>query len=185
MAPCSRLRVKGCFGGTRRFHHQSRRICLSSACCLFQANLCLGLFFDTENWELMMMMIIIIIISGARPSPLGTAATISLLYQPRMIDDGDCGAIGGMRTGRENRSIRRKPAPVPLCQRQILHDLTRARIRAAAVGNQRLTAWAMVRPWDCAFLRIACWLLEDYTEARTLHNFRCQNLLPSYEQLNS
>jgi hypothetical protein len=35
----------------------------------------------------------IIIISGVRLSPLGTAATIGLLYQPQMIDDGDCGAI--------------------------------------------------------------------------------------------
>jgi hypothetical protein len=32
---------------------------------------------------------IIIIISGVRLSPLGTAATIGLLYQPKMIDDGD------------------------------------------------------------------------------------------------
>jgi hypothetical protein len=31
---------------------------------------------------------------------LGTAATTGLLYQPRMIDDGDCGAIGGIKLGR-------------------------------------------------------------------------------------
>jgi hypothetical protein len=37
-----------------------------------------------------------------------------LLYQPRMTDDDDkCGAVGGMRIGRENRSTRRKPVPVP------------------------------------------------------------------------
>jgi hypothetical protein len=35
---------------------------------------------------------------------------------------------------------------MPLCPSQILHDLTRARTRAAAVGSRRLTAWAMVRP---------------------------------------
>jgi hypothetical protein len=35
---------------------------------------------------------------------LGTAATTGLLYQPRMIGDGDCGEIGGMKTNRENRS---------------------------------------------------------------------------------
>jgi hypothetical protein len=45
---------------------------------------------------------------------LGTAATAGLLYQPRMIDDGDCGEIGGMKTGRGNRSTRRKPAQAPL-----------------------------------------------------------------------
>jgi hypothetical protein len=30
-------------------------------------------------------------------SPLGTAATSGLLYMPQMIDEGDCGAIGGMK----------------------------------------------------------------------------------------
>jgi hypothetical protein len=49
---------------------------------------------------------------------------IGLLYQPRMFDDDDeCGAVGGMRIGRGNRSTRRKPAPVPLCPPQIPHDL--------------------------------------------------------------
>jgi hypothetical protein len=28
---------------------------------------------------------------------LGTASTTGLLYQPRMIGDGDCGEIGGMK----------------------------------------------------------------------------------------
>jgi hypothetical protein len=80
---------------------------------------------------------IIIIISGVRLSPVGTAANIDPLYQPQMIDDGDCGAIGGMTIGRGNRNIWRKPAPVPLCQ---THDLTGARTRTAAVVSQRLTA---------------------------------------------
>jgi hypothetical protein len=35
---------------------------------------------------------------------------------------------------------------VPLCPPQIPHDLTWDRTRAAAVGSQRLTAWAMARP---------------------------------------
>jgi hypothetical protein len=30
-----------------------------------------------------------------------------------MIDEGDCGAVGGMKIGRGNRSTRRKPAPAP------------------------------------------------------------------------
>jgi hypothetical protein len=68
-----------------------------------------------------------------------------LLYQPQMIDDNDCGAIGGMRIGRVNRSTRRKPAPVPLRLPQMPHDLIRARTRAAEVGRRRLTAWAMAR----------------------------------------
>jgi hypothetical protein len=88
----------------------------------------------------------IINISWVRLSPLGTAAATGLLYLPRMIDDGDCGATDGMKNGRGNRGTRRKPAPVPLCPPQIPHDLTRVRTRAAAAGSQRLTAWAMTRP---------------------------------------
>jgi hypothetical protein len=57
----------------------------------------------------------LIILIGVRLCPLGTAATIGLLYEPRMIDDDDCGAVGGMKIGRGNRSTRSKPAPAPLC----------------------------------------------------------------------
>jgi hypothetical protein len=85
-------------------------------------------------------------LGGVRLSPLGTSATVCLLYQPRMIDDDDYGAVGGMRIGRGNRSTRRKPAPVPLCPPQIPHDLIWDWTRAAAVESQRLTAWAMARP---------------------------------------
>jgi hypothetical protein len=59
---------------------------------------------------------------------------------PAPDDDDDCGAIGGMRIGRGNRSTRRKPAPVPLCPPQTPHDLTQAGSRAAAVGRRPLTA---------------------------------------------
>jgi hypothetical protein len=65
-------------------------------------------------------------------SPLGTSATSWPMHQPLTTDD-ECGAIGGMRIGRENRSTRRKPTPVPLCPPQIPHDLTWTRTRAAAV----------------------------------------------------
>jgi hypothetical protein len=53
---------------------------------------------------------------------LGTAATTGLLYQPRMIGDGDCGEIGGMKIGKGKRSTRRKPAPAPLCPPHIPYD---------------------------------------------------------------
>jgi hypothetical protein len=79
-------------------------------------------------------------LGDVRLSPLGTSATVVLLYQPRMIDDDDYGAVGGMRIGRGNRSTRKKPAPVPLCPPQIPHDQTWDQTRAAEVGNQRLTA---------------------------------------------
>jgi hypothetical protein len=45
--------------------------------------------------------------SGVRLSPLGAAATTGLLYQPQMIDDGDYGAIVGIKIGRGNRRTRR------------------------------------------------------------------------------
>jgi hypothetical protein len=53
---------------------------------------------------------------------LGTAATTGLLYQRRVIGEGDCGEIGGMEIGRVNRSTRRKPAPAPLVPPQIPQD---------------------------------------------------------------
>jgi hypothetical protein len=34
---------------------------------------------------------------------LATAATTGLLYQIRMIGDGDCGEIGGMKIGRQGK----------------------------------------------------------------------------------
>jgi hypothetical protein len=49
-----------------------------------------------------------------RLSRLGAATTTGLLYQHQMIEDGDCGAVGGMKIGRGNRSTWRKPAPAPL-----------------------------------------------------------------------
>jgi hypothetical protein len=42
---------------------------------------------------------------------LGTAATTGLLCQQRMIGDGDCREIGGMKIGKGNRSTRRKTYP--------------------------------------------------------------------------
>jgi hypothetical protein len=33
-------------------------------------------------------------------SPLGTLATNWPMYQPRMMNEGECGAVGGMRIGR-------------------------------------------------------------------------------------
>jgi hypothetical protein len=58
----------------------------------------------------------VIILSGVRLSPLGTVATTGLLYQAQMIDDGDYGAIGGMKIGRGNRSTREN-----LPQRHFVH----------------------------------------------------------------
>jgi hypothetical protein len=73
---------------------------------------------------------------GVQLGPLFTEATNRhILQAPGDYDDGE---IGGM-IGRGNRSTRRKPAPVPLCQPQNPHT-ARKRTRAAAVGIQGLTA---------------------------------------------
>jgi hypothetical protein len=82
---------------------------------------------------------------GVQLGPLGTATTDwPIVPAPSNYDDGE---FGGMKIGRGYRSTRRKPAPAPLSPPQILLDQTRDRTRAAAVGSQRLTAWAMTRPW--------------------------------------
>jgi hypothetical protein len=75
---------------------------------------------------------------GVQIGPLGTAATNRTIVPAP--GDSDDGVIGGM-IGKGNRSTRRKPAPMPLCPPQTPHA-ARKRIRAAAVGSQRLTAWA-------------------------------------------
>jgi hypothetical protein len=89
---------------------------------------------------------------GVQLGPLGTAATNRpIVPAPGVYDDGE---IGEMMICRRNRSTRRKPAPVPLCPLQTPHA-ARTRTRAAAMGSQRLTAWATARPiylFICLFI---------------------------------
>jgi hypothetical protein len=61
------------------------------------------------------------------------------------MDDDERGAVGGM-SGRGNGSTQRKAAVVPVYPPQILHNLSRARIRTAAVERRRLIAWTTARP---------------------------------------
>jgi hypothetical protein len=96
-------------------------------------------------------------------------ATTGLLYQPQMIDDCDCGAIGGMKIGKGNWSTRRKPAPVPLCPPQIPHDRTQARTRAATVGSRWINAWAMARPYHSHWLVVLMIYLVKSTNYGTPH----------------
>jgi hypothetical protein len=70
---------------------------------------------------------------GVKLIPLGMSATIQFIVSARDIVDDECGAVDGMKLGRGNRSTRRKPAPVLFGPPQIPHDLTWARIQAAAV----------------------------------------------------
>jgi hypothetical protein len=74
---------------------------------------------------------------------LGTAATNRpIVPAPGDYDDGE---IGGMMIGRGNRSTRGNPGPAPLCSPQTPHAAL-TRTRAAAVGSQRLSAWATSLP---------------------------------------
>jgi hypothetical protein len=54
-----------------------------------------------------------------RLSPFATAATTGLFYQPQMIDDGDCGTIGGMKIGRGTEVLGEN-----LPQRHFIHHKT-------------------------------------------------------------
>jgi hypothetical protein len=76
-------------------------------------------------------------LSGMRLSPLGTAATSGLLYQPQMIDEGDCGAIGEMKIGRGNQSTGRN-----LPQRHFVHHkfhMTRPGLNPGRRGGKPAT----------------------------------------------
>jgi hypothetical protein len=75
---------------------------------------------------------------GVQLGPLGMAATDwPIVPDPGDYDDRE---FGGMKSGRGNRSTRRKPAPAPLFPPQIPLDQTGDRTQAATVGSQRLTA---------------------------------------------
>jgi hypothetical protein len=52
------------------------------------------------------------------------------------------GAIGGMKIGRETEVLGENLPQRHFVHHKIPHDQT----RTAAVGSQRLTAWAMARP---------------------------------------
>jgi hypothetical protein len=69
---------------------------------------------------------------GVRLSPPGTQPLFLLMSVEQSVE----------LSGRGNRSTWRKPAPVLLCPLHIPHYLTWSRIRAAAMGSRRLTAWA-------------------------------------------
>jgi hypothetical protein len=58
---------------------------------------------------------------GVQLGPLGTAAiNRPLVPNPADYDDGE---IDGMMMGRGNRSTRRKPVQLSLCQSQTPHDV--------------------------------------------------------------
>jgi hypothetical protein len=101
-------------------------------------------------------------------SPLCTSATEwPIVLAPGDYDDGE---FDGMKIDSGNRSTRRKPALAPLCTTQIPLDQTRVWTRAAAMGSQRLTAWAMARPTSSATL------VTD-SETTRCHNSQESNII--------
>jgi hypothetical protein len=61
----------------------------------------LAMIVDTLITEFITVFFLLLLV---RLSPLCTAATTGLLYQPQMIDGGDCGTVGGIEIGRGNQS---------------------------------------------------------------------------------
>jgi hypothetical protein len=106
-------------GNTNQFKCKSvgRATCTGTVTCglsSFSCSLCSSLKLSSPKpLALNNRPFFLVSLGGVRLSPLGTSATVGLLYQPKMIDD-DYGAVGGMRIGRGNRSTRRKPAPKEL-----------------------------------------------------------------------
>jgi hypothetical protein len=78
--------------------------------------------------------------------PLGTAATNRPIVPG--LGDYDDGEIGEMMIGRENRSTRRKPAPVPLCPPQTPHACPHANLghRGRKPTTNRLS-YGMAMQW--------------------------------------
>jgi hypothetical protein len=83
--------------------------------------------------------------SGVRLSPLGTVATIGLLYQPQMTDDGDW-------SNRWNEDWQGKLKYLEKTCRSATLSTTNPTCpdlgskRTATVGSQQLTTWVMALP---------------------------------------
>jgi hypothetical protein len=65
----------------------------------------------TENILNIIPVQFLVSLGRVRLSPLGTSATTALLYQPRVIDIGDCGAVGGTKIGRGNPNYLEETCP--------------------------------------------------------------------------
>jgi hypothetical protein len=112
---------------------------------------------------------------GVRLSPLGTSATI----WPTVPDPDDrwwwVWSSRWIENWQRKRSTLRKPGPAPLCSPQITYDLTLDRTRTAAVGSQRLTAWAMARHQSKHY-NLNLKVIFAYMECKTISS-PLQNLL--------
>jgi hypothetical protein len=66
-------------------------------------------------------------VGGVQLGPPGTSATNWPIVH--VACDYEDGEFGGMMIGRGNQSTRRKPAPVPLCQPQIPHNMVKVKVK--------------------------------------------------------
>jgi hypothetical protein len=75
--------------------------------------------------------------------------TLSVLRLHSISDKmiNECGAAGGMRTGRGNWGTRRKPVPEPLCPPQIPQDLSWNQTWATTVGLPELWHGPILPGW--------------------------------------
>jgi hypothetical protein len=100
---------------------------------------------------------------------LGAAATTGLLYQPRMIDNGDCGAVSRWRLDGETEVLGEK-RPQRHCVHHNFH-MTRPGFwtRAAAVGSRRLTTWSTAQPLIISSFVSVVWWFKLYFGVRLIH----------------
>jgi hypothetical protein len=109
---------------------------------------------------------------GVILNPFGTSATI----WPIVSAPDDRWWWLWSTIGRQNRSTRRKSAPMPLCSSQIPHDLTWALPRAAVMASWRLTAWAMAQPLK--FIWFSCFITSVLRSASTEHHVQSLHATP-------
>jgi hypothetical protein len=81
---------------------------------------------------------------GVQLGPLGTTATNRhIVSAPGEYDDGE---IGGMMIGRETRSTRRRPPPVPLCPTQTPHacpDTNLIALQSSFQQRRKIRHWTL------------------------------------------
>jgi hypothetical protein len=97
---------------------------------------CVSRFFDYRIFHCVRHSIVFLNLYGEND--------VTWVYRPRMIHKWR--PFGGKRTGKGNRSTRRKPAPVPLHQPQNPHPVTGDGPRTDALEKRPLTAWDIVQP---------------------------------------
>jgi hypothetical protein len=94
----------------------------------------------------------------------------------------------GWRLAGETEVLRENLPQRHFVHNKIPHDQTRARTRAAAVGSQRLTVWAMARPQDKSKLSVM-YMCNNNNNTYNFNNIKIYVivafLLPVHQRRNS